>query len=70
MIEIDTTNRFMVASQGDTNTIRVMHPPTRQQGVSKQDALVFAAWLVTMADDSPDNSQFQEILHRVVYGDE
>ena len=67
MIDLDTMNRFMVASQGDG--IRVMHPPTRQDAMSKQDALVFAAWLVALADTSPENADFLEILRRVENGE-
>lgn len=44
---VDTTNKFMVGVQEDSIVI-MMPPPGR---ISKRDALVFAAWIATLADD-------------------
>lgn len=44
---IDTDNKFMVGVQGD-NIVFLMPVPQR---MSKKDALVFAAWVGTLADD-------------------
>lgn len=57
MEEIDTDNQFMVGSQG-TNII-VLRPPSV---MTKEQAVRFAAWLVTLADD---NNQFDTVLEAV-----
>ncbi len=44
--EIDTMNKFMVASQGDK--LVLLNPPRGH--ISKDDALLLAAYLVAMAD--------------------
>lgn len=56
--ETDTTNRQMVAIQGDF--ILVIMP---QLKMTKAEALLHAAWLVALADDSGD--QFQKVLEAV-----
>lgn len=45
---IDTDNRFMVGQTGMREII-IMNPP--RGPISKADALVFAAWIATLADD-------------------
>ncbi len=47
MSEIDTTNKHLVGVQGES--IVIMNPP--RWPMSKDDALTFAAWIVTLADD-------------------
>lgn len=44
--EIDTSNRFVVSVNG--SGILVMNPP--QAPITPEDALVFAAWLVALAE--------------------
>lgn len=57
--EIDTANKFMVGVQGN-NIVIMMPPPGR---ISKRDALVFAAWIATLADD--DGLGFDAALEAV-----
>ena len=45
MDNIDTTNRQLVAVQGDH--VLILNPPTK---MTKEEALVFAAWIVCLAD--------------------
>lgn len=56
-MEIDTTNKFIVAAQGDA--IRVMRPHMAT-AMSKDDALNLAAWLVALAD--PGGERFAQVL--------
>lgn len=56
---MDTFNKHMVGVQGDT--IIIINPP--RAPMSKADALVFAAWIVTLADD--DETKFKEALTAV-----
>lgn len=55
---IDTTNQFFVGVQG--NDVVIMKPPHR---MSKPEALVFAAWIATLADD--DGISFDAALTAV-----
>jgi len=57
MENIDTANAQLVGVQG--NLIRVMMPKTV---MTKEEALVHAAWLVSMACD---DERFKEILQAV-----
>lgn len=56
---MDTTNKFMVGVRGEG--IVIMLPPAGL--ISKADALMFAAWIVTLADD--DETAFQKALDAV-----
>lgn len=56
---MDTFNKHMVGVQGDN--IVIMNPP--REPMSKADALVFAAWIVTLADDY--DGGFQKVLEAV-----
>ena len=42
----ETMNKFLVGSQGDHTNI--MNPPTSP--ITREDALLFAAWIVAIAD--------------------
>ena len=53
--EMDTFNKYMVGVQGDN--IVIMMPP--RAPMSKADALMFAAWIITLADD---DETFQKAL--------
>ena len=44
-MDIDTTNRFLVSARGDE--VLVLNPP--RTGISRDDALNLAAWLVALA---------------------
>lgn len=57
---IDTFNRQMVGVNRDD--LVVMLPSQR---MSKREALVHAAWLVALADDSDDNAEFSRVLAAV-----
>lgn len=59
--QIDTTNDFMVGSQGDL--IVLLRPPGR--AITKVAALRLAAYLVAMADESPNHLRFGLVLDGV-----
>ncbi len=59
IMDIDTSNEFIVGAIGDDLT--VMLAP-RLQRITKDQALRFAAWLVAMADD---DNKFPEILKAI-----
>lgn len=59
MAEIDTFNKFAVGMQaGD---IALLNPPPRR--ITRQDALLLAAYLVCMAD--PSGEEFPKVLEAV-----
>ena len=55
--EIDTLNRFMVGMQGDKIAIPVLHVT-----LTKDAALNLAAYLVCMADMTPEHEGFKAVL--------
>ena len=57
--EIDTFNKFMVA--GNAGGTIIMNPP--RTPMTKQEALLLAAWLVAMND--PGKEEFTTILNAV-----
>jgi len=58
--EIDeTTNKHFVGLQGDE--IVVLRPPTR---LSRQDALLLAAWLVALAEQEDGEQEQTERKYR------
>jgi hypothetical protein len=57
--EIDTTNRFLVGTDGIGITFPLIAVPRR---LSKADALNLAAWLVALADDG---NEFPALLEAV-----
>lgn len=58
--KIDTTNKFLVSASG--NRIVILKPPTAGT-LNKEDALLFAAWLVTMS--FADDGEFEQVLAAV-----
>lgn len=58
--EIDTFNKQIIGVNGED--IVVMLPAQR---MSKTEALLHAAWLVALADDSDDNAEFKRVLDAV-----
>jgi hypothetical protein len=56
---IDTMNKFLVGVIGDD--VMLMKPPIGR--ITKQDALLLAAWLVAMADMT--NTEFPKYLKAV-----
>ncbi len=60
---IDTMNKFFVGVQGD-NVVFLRPIP---QKISKADALLLAAWIVALADDSPSEAdeEFKAVLDAV-----
>lgn len=57
---IETINRFLVAGQGQQ--VLVMRPPLGP--ITKDDALILAAWLVAIAEDG--EHKFQPVLDAVL----
>ena len=58
---MDTMNKFLVSRQGEF--VLMLNPPKMGEPFSKQDALLFAAWLVAIS--APDNDEFENILRAV-----
>ena len=58
---IETLNKFLVGVRGDE--IVIMNPPRTL--ISKEDALLLAAYLVAMADTSEGHEQFERVLEAV-----
>jgi len=60
---MEVPNKHMVGVQADQ--ILVMLPPTR---LTKTEALVYAAWIVALADDDAgeEGSQFSKVLDAVL----
>jgi hypothetical protein len=56
---IDTINKFGVAMMGDRITFLITPPRV----LIREDALLFAAWIVALADF--DGDRFQHILNAV-----
>lgn len=56
---MNTQNRYAVAARGDGN-IEIFNPPRE---LSKEDALVFAAWVVAQTEDG--DAGFQKALKAV-----
>jgi len=54
----DIGNKWLVGSNGDS--IVILNPPSR---LTKEEALVLAAWLVALAD--PAGEDFTEIMEAV-----
>jgi hypothetical protein len=59
--EGDVENHQMVGIHGDK--VQVMSPLAV---MTKEQALIHAAWLVALADQSEDYTEFREILKRVL----
>lgn len=57
---MDTTNWHLVTELAD-ETILVQRPP--RGALTKGDALLFAAWLVMLAED--EKGQFEDVLEAV-----
>ena len=60
---IDTVNRGFIGFQDGSIVIGF---PRRIQRMTKAEALVAAAWLVVLADDSEDHAEFQRALDAVM----
>lgn len=56
---MDTTNKFLVG--GNVGGIMILMPP--RDRLTQEEALVFAAWIVAMAD--PTGEKFAEALDAV-----
>lgn len=61
MDERETGNKYLIALKGDD--LIFINPPMRGQVISKQDALLLAAWLVAMAEG--EEGEFQRVLEAV-----
>jgi hypothetical protein len=62
--EGDVTNRCAVAVDGK-DTITLLNPGA-SLAMTKEQALVHAAWLVALADRSENYTEFREILKAVL----
>lgn len=60
--KIDTANHYLVGRRGDQ--LVVLLPVVGE--ISKDHALVMAAWLVALADDSEGYAQFHRVLDAVL----
>jgi hypothetical protein len=60
--EIDTFNKFAVASSG--TRIRILRPPWEGSDLSPDDALLLAAYLVALAEHDATH-KFAEVLKAV-----
>lgn len=60
MEDTETFNAQMVGCSGDN--IIVLMP---KRSMTKAEALMHAAWLVALADNSDDNSEFMSVLAAV-----
>lgn len=58
MVEIDTTNKFLVSARGDN--VVLLKPV---QIFSKEDAVLFAAWLLALSEASTE--RFEEVYEAV-----
>jgi hypothetical protein len=59
---IDTVNKFMVSGTiGEEATVLILRPPNRS--LTREEALVFAAWIVVMTH--PRQYEFKRILEAV-----
>lgn len=59
---IDTFNKYMVGARPGGSVI-IFNAPTCRQAITAEDALVLAAWLVTLAD--PTGEKFAVVLEAV-----
>ena len=62
--EIDTSNKFMVGASVSGNFITLHHPPRIGSTLTPDEALVLAAYLVSMAEPSASHT-FKEVLEAV-----
>src|SRR5262249_15472666 len=62
--EFTVFNQFLVGSVG--NCVVVLNPPGRGQQLTKQEALILAAYLVALGDD---NNEFADVLKKAQEGD-
>ena len=60
---IDTLNKFVVSVQGDR--ILILNPPRPTMGLSHEDALNLAAWIVSLVFHVEGQPSFEEVLEAV-----
>jgi hypothetical protein len=65
--QIETANLCMVsfAGMGGEPGIMMLYPPIPGRPFTKDQALNLAAWLVAIADHSPDHADFKAVLSAV-----
>lgn len=61
MKDINTVNKFLVAANGQ-DSVMMLKPPAACQPLSKDEALIHAAWIVALVND---RARFDEILAAV-----
>ena len=63
MSELDAANRFAVAVAGGDRGITILNPPTRGAVMTRQAALILAAWIVALADEG-DFAEIRSAVER------
>lgn len=58
----DTTNYHLVSARGDDQVV-IINPPKPMVSMTKGQALVFAAWIVALAEEQ--DGEFAEVLKAV-----
>jgi hypothetical protein len=61
----DSSNRFLVGATAGGEMIAIMNPGPLLAPIGKPAALILAAWLVALADSSPDHAEFRKLLAAV-----
>ena len=62
MTTADTTNYHLVSAIGDGQVV-IINPPKPMVAMTKDHALVFAAWIVALAEEQ--DGDFGEVLRAV-----
>lgn len=64
MTEINTFNQFMVAGRMD-GRILILNPPLSTQGMTADEAINLATYLVAVAEAHRPTHSFEEVLRAV-----
>ena len=56
-------NKFLIAATADGEHLCLILPPQPYQALTREDALILAAYLVALAD--PPGEKFESILEKV-----
>lgn len=60
---MDTSNRFMVCLHGDK--LYILDLPALIRGLNREEALLLAAWIVSMVRVLPGETTFEDVLKAV-----
>jgi hypothetical protein len=64
MVINNISNVFLVAATVNS-TFTLLNPPLPGRIITREEALVLAAWLVAIADDSESHVDFLDVLKQV-----